>query len=183
MSATPSPTHDSRADISSVMAHGGEVPPDVPCLTPEPNRDFYNGVYTVVSPTGNHRTFSLETQPADDTFAPGERILYLLTGPDEWTGFAFARAGRTIQNHRFVPGFVVWKKYRSQAGYPPSAWELFARMLADMLRCGAREFRSAALNGPGVYRLLAMKSCDRCNRRLSTPESIAAGRGPECSKK
>lgn len=54
-----------------------------------------NGRCTIESTrTGEHRTFRIWTQAADAEFAPGKRVVALLTGsqnddPDDYTGFAF----------------------------------------------------------------------------------------------
>ena len=42
----------------------------------------HNGTITIHNPkTGDHRTFQIKTQPADAKFAPGRRVVSLLTGP------------------------------------------------------------------------------------------------------
>ena len=62
----------------------------------------FNGIYTVTNKeTGEHRTFAVRTQKEDAKFAPGERIVALLTGPnneDDYTGFGFVTPA----------GIIVW---------------------------------------------------------------------------
>jgi len=129
-----------------------------------------NGIWTIESPKGGHRTFKVQTQPKKSKFAPGQRVVYMLTGPnnsDDWTPFGFmSKDGREI---------YVWKKYRdTDSGFYPKA----AKTLLSLA-----QFREeAALHKKG-YRLLGEAKCMRCGRRLTTPESIERGIGPECAKK
>jgi len=130
---------------------------------------LHNGTVTIESPRGGHRTFRVRTQRDDSAFAPGQRVAALLAGPendsdDSYQGFVFARDDGS---------YVVWRtKRRSAPTDPPSAWEVYADMLARPWIYEARG-----------YRYLASRSCRRCNRRLTTPGSIEAGIGPECSTK
>lgn len=122
---------------------------------------IHNGMITIHNPgTGQHRTFRVRTQADDAAFAPGKRVVQLLTGPDreDWSawqsfGFVDARAG-----------VKVWNKYRG------TAHETFGRMLSDPTRWAAKgcEFMVEA-------------RCRRCGRALTHPESIATGLGPICA--
>jgi hypothetical protein len=53
----------------------------------------------------------------------------------------------------------------------------FAWMLWDLGACGGARLERIL---PG-YRLLVEGTCVRCNRRLTTPESIESGIGPVCA--
>lgn len=119
----------------------------------------HNGVITVTNTNrGTHRTFRIKTQKEDAKFAPGERILSLLTGPDntsDYTQVGF------IKNDGRV---ILWRKYRTE-GY-----EALARVLQYT----------------GHYRNMGFDykyegRCRVCNRRLTTPESIDSGIGPKCA--
>lgn len=128
------------------------------------NIETHNGIFTVQSPSGEHRTFRVKTQAADATFAPGERILSILSGSDnnhDYTGFAFIKADGRI---------ILWKKFRGNG--TPSMHERYVRVLLH----------------PDHYRGQGMSfhmegRCRRCNRRLTTPESISVGIGPTCRGK
>jgi hypothetical protein len=127
-----------------------------------------NGTYTMTSPKGGHRTFSIKTQPADSKFAPGKRILALLTGPDNeanYTSFAFV----TDQ------GITVWRSKRGK-GREHSAYDWYATMLWSLARRGAE----SQWNAKG-YELLVEGRCLRCNRKLTDPVSISTGLGPICA--
>lgn len=111
------------------------------------------GVYTVVSTTGR-RTFKVEVQASDAKFAPGQVVVSFLSGQDNDGDYT---------GFAFLVGseLRVWGKHKG-------ATELLAH---------------AALLVADPDAALVSKNCARCGRTLTTPESIAAGLGPECSKK
>ncbi len=137
---------------------------------------LFNGKYTIESKqTGEHRTFWVRTQEADAEFAPGKRIVSLLTGSqndDEscYTGFAFVDDG----------GIRVWaSKARAGArdGSDSHRWLQFADLLWTLALDGA--FSPWAAKG---FTILMEGACARCNRTLTTPESIRRGIGPICAE-
>jgi hypothetical protein len=121
----------------------------------------HNGCVTIKSPTsGNHRTFRVRTQAKDAEFAPGERVLGLLTGPDnEWDfdNFAFVK---TNPNR-----IVLWKRFRGNGPH-----EVYVDMLSHPDKWTER----------GVTYTTEGR-CRRCNRKLTVPESVQAGIGPVCA--
>lgn len=125
---------------------------------------IYNGAITITSPRdGSHKTFEIKTKKLDSKFAPGKRVLAMLTGPDntrDYTGFAFIDES----------GAYVWRKQRT------SDFETYAKMVHSMSTEGenSRYFKWG-------YRLTQERACVRCNRRLTHPESIESGIGPECA--
>ncbi len=125
----------------------------------------HNGCLTITNTlTGNHRTFRIRTQNDPAGFAPGERIVSLLTGPDntsDYTGFGFVKDNGKI---------VVWRKYRGQGG-EKSAYEKYADLLMYPEHYEQRGF---------VYEFSIR--CRKCNRELTTSESIASGIGPICAR-
>jgi hypothetical protein len=129
----------------------------------------FNGRYTIESTkTGEHRTFWAKTQPDDAGFAPGKRILSLLSGPENddpssYKGFAFVDED----------GIHVWSRMRAEG-----LWEQYAEMLWSLAVDGA--FSEWADRG---YRLLVEKRCMKCGRPLTTPESVRLGIGPICSER
>lgn len=119
----------------------------------------HNGTVTVQSPTGNHRTFEIKTQKQDANFAPGKRILSLLTGPNnesDYRGLGFVIDGKVI----------LWKKNRT-----PHYWSLVKMLLADNIE---------SYESKGVKYYFEGR-CIRCNRKLTTPESVESGIGPICA--
>jgi hypothetical protein len=131
---------------------------------------IFNGRYTVENTTtGDHRTFQIRTQKEKAKFAPGKRVLALLTGPnneEDYTGFAF------VSNR----GIRVWKSKRREGDNLISKWEWYAKMLWEIVTEG----QESSWHRDG-YRLLLEGSCVRCNRPLTEPESIKTGIGPVCA--
>lgn len=119
----------------------------------------HNGKITVENTVrGTHRTFRIKTQPEDANFAPNERILSLLVGPDN-TG-DYLQIGFVKDDGRVI----LWRKYRT------AQYEALVRVLQR----------------PDHYRSLGCQyhyegRCRRCNRTLTTPESVQSGIGPVCA--
>jgi hypothetical protein len=134
-----------------------------------------NGVYTIENEAGDHRTISIRTQAQDAKFAPGERIAAILAGPDneeDYQGFAFVKD----------TGFCVWRKKRGQNGRI-STFEWYAKILEaiDLEPSEMEEVEVDVELAGRKYTVMVSKRCIRCNRKLTTPESIRAGIGPVCA--
>lgn len=99
------------------------------------------------------RTFKVEVQASDAKFAPGQVIISYLAGADNDSDYT---------GFGFIVGNTVrpWKRYAD----------------SPLL-----SFAAALMADPDAA--LVSKNCARCNRTLTTPESITAGLGPECVKK
>lgn len=131
----------------------------------------HNGIITMRNPaTGRHRTIRIKTQKPDADFAAGERIAALLNGPNndsDYQQFAFIKPGGRV---------IVWKRFRgenmAEGDGGLSQYERLAWMLQDPARYEAQ----------GVEYEFAT-TCRRCNRTLTTPESIRDGIGPVCAAK
>lgn len=142
---------------------------------------YFNGRITFRNvETGEHRTISIRTQADDAKFAPGKRIVALLTGPEnetDYTGFAFADDAR---------GIVVWRKKRESG-----PWNWYATMIdayfrgesGRVVRDGETIRIDAEQESERVYTVHLEKRCSICNRALTVPESIEAGIGPICLAK
>lgn len=128
-----------------------------------------NGIWTIQEPDNRHHTVSIDTQPADASFAAGKRVISLLISPDDYQSFGFVSTdSRRIQ---------VWSKRRGQDGQV-SDWEKLATNLTALFLHPDDHHMSAA-----GYTLHGEATCLRCNRRLTTPESIARGMGAECASR
>lgn len=151
-----------RANIhllpQALAATGSEVPGVAQPLADYESPLTHNGIFTVHSlRTGDHRTFKVRTQDKDAKFAPGKRIVSMLTGNDNensYTQFAFIEEGKVH----------LWKKFRG------SIYERHAWMLEELKRHVA----------DGVVQVLASCLCRVCNRTLTNPESVRSGIGPIC---
>ncbi len=126
---------------------------------------IFNGCHTIQNrTTGMHRTFSIRTQPKDAVFAPGARIISLLTGPDTWDAFGF------VNDHEIR----VWKRYVAADGYPRTTWQVYALMLVSIVGLKLSKWTEK-------YEHLLEGTCVVCNRKLTNPESIKTGIGPVCA--
>jgi len=123
-----------------------------------------NGCFTIKNTTKNtHRTVKISTVKKEGGLKD-KRIISLLVGPDNnssYKGFGFVNTNGYI---------FVWNKYRD------------SNIMTWIARFISTKFMNDNVNYPGVE-LLVEKKCIICNRRLTTPESIKAGIGPECAKK
>jgi len=132
---------------------------------------IFNGKYTIQNrTTGEHRTFMVKTQAEDAKFAPGTRVVALLTGSDNdsdasYQGFGFVN----------LDGIRVWSSKRGTPDGKKSAWEWYAEMLWSLaVDAGHSEYADR-------YTLLMEGRCVKCNRVLTEPESIRTGIGPVCA--
>ena len=131
-----------------------QAPAPAPAAAPAPAEfHVHPGVYTVESATGR-RTFKVEVQASDAKFAAGQVIISYLSGADNDSDYT---------GFGFIVGSTVrpWKRYAE-------ATELLG-------------FASLLMADPEAA--LVSKNCARCNRTLTTPESIRLGYGPECAKR
>jgi len=134
-----------------------------------PQSRTFNGKITITNRgTGEHRTFEIKTQGPEAKFAPGERVVALLTGPNnerDYAGFGFFKERS---------GVIVWKKKRGAAR--PSSFDWFA----DMLNVLLGGFRSVYGKDWSAYLVQHETTCLVCNRTLTEPISIQTGIGPVC---
>lgn len=122
---------------------------------------IFNGKYTIQnSDTGVHRTFRIKTQPKDSRFAGGKRIIGLMTGSDNQSSYT---------NFGFVDdtGIHVWNRHKG-TDYEKLAWMIWT-MLIEPTHPRLRN-----------YSIQSSLACLRCNRELTTPESLLSGIGPVC---
>lgn len=126
---------------------------------------IHNGTFTVTSPSGEHRTFRVRTwtHKSDDRTGAPIRSLDLLIGQDntsDFIGIAFVSDDGAIR---------VWKKHRG------TQYERLAASFENLMRDPER----STLRSRGMT-VDEARCCQRCNRLLTTPESIASGYGPVC---
>lgn len=131
-----------------------------------------NGLYTFTNAAGEHRTFKIHTKKKDANFAPGQRIVSLLTGPDnenDYRGFGFVKNdGIKIWNKNFTPAFQWYARMVVAA----------ANAIEQMIEMETPE-AAICLQGRG-YKVQVSKRCCVCNRTLTDPESIKLQIGPIC---
>lgn len=158
-----------RAEFLSVEAGPSALlPQPQPQAEPEPVQEveetlteqeryeaFPDGIYTVEMDGDKHYTFKVRTQAEDDKFAPGQRVMSYLSGPNnesDYTSFAFVSDQGRVN---------TWTRFRDN------------RSLVEAAKALARSPREAMEAG----------HCYKCHRLLTTPESVAAGIGPTCAGK
>lgn len=129
---------------------------------------IFNGKITIENASGEHRTFSIKTQKKDSKFAPGKRVIGLLSGPDnqsDYMGFGFVDDD----------GVHLWSKFKDKKQF---IWfsELVNVLVGNLPN---RYSKPHQLEG---YRVHVSKKCLICNRELTTPESIQTGIGPICAE-
>ena len=125
---------------------------------------IFNGFYTLLSPSGDHRTFRVATQSKYEIFAPGKRIISMLVGPNN--------------EFDYEPfGFVEYDRIRI---FKNKRTDFFSRC-SFMLESLAENGEESPYYRKGV-RVLLDKRCMKYNRKLTHPTSIDSGIGPECSK-
>jgi hypothetical protein len=141
---------------------------------------IFNGKYTVLSPSGEHRTFRIKTMPSADKqreqnpdpkfkpFAPDKRVIGLLTGSDNQSSYT---------NFGFVDddGIHVWTSKRGTDGGEKSQYEKNAACLWSLLTTEKGFFAQRG------FTVEQSCTCVVCNRELTNPESILTGIGPECA--
>ena len=153
--------------------------------TQPPALKLKNGTYTVASPTGGHVTIKLHT--AQQGKLAGRRIFSLLVGSNnetDYQGVAFwdDAAGRAN----------VWQRFRGPHPKPEfpidgyhwqrtAGWGSIEKKLAVLLDVALRGERGY-WGGRG-YTLHLEGRCVRCNRKLTTVQSIASGMGAKCAGK
>lgn len=124
-------------------------------------RPLVPGWYTVVfDDDDDHRTIQIEQQDDDDDFMPGRLILSYLSGSDnerDYTRFGHVDERGNVR---------IWKKHQ---GIPA-----LARAINVLIGDPQAAAQSYAMES---------EHCYRCNRRLTSPESLRAGIGPDCMAK
>jgi len=128
------------------------------------NKKIYNGTYTLINTeTGTYITLKIHT--VQEGNLKGKRIVSKLVGRDNensYEGFGFI--------HKET-GIDVWRNKRN-----PKNWQIL-KILRSLIINGERS------RWYGKVELKLSKRCLRCNRKLTTPQSIEDGIGPECIKK
>ncbi len=138
-------------------------------MTDKPAVKLFSGRYTIESKsTGEHRTFWVRTQAPDAEFAPGQRLVMLLTGSQNddlscYTAFGFVgESGIRVFPSKLRDGLTRWAQ--------------FADLLWTLALDGA--FSKWADKG---FTIMVEKRCVRCDRVLTEPNSLRTGIGPVCA--
>lgn len=129
------------------------------------NKDFIlggNATFTVENPKGDYYTFKVR-QPKPEM----PHFLSLLTGPDNENSYTYiGTVGKTSGEV-----YLTTKSRLTKESLP-------VRVAAFALRC---VFGSQTL--PEGYKIRHEGKCGCCGRKLTVPESLDRGIGPECIKR
>lgn len=131
---------------------------------------IFNGVYSL-SRGDEHLTYRIHTVRQGPL--AGKRIIKLVRNGRE-IGFAFVNVDG---------GLNLWRRFADQTDERYVQW---AHSLMELLvteTVSARIGLGMLTIHSGGFDISVSTYCRRCNRRLTTPDSVAAGIGPECQSR
>ncbi len=128
-----------------------------------------NSTFTIKSPDGTHRTYKVERVEGNDRFPKPAYFVKTLTGPDNTNDYTYL--GKLDD---FTGQVVTTAKSKSWEG--TMRLRLLNRVL---LRVWGNEGKLITDAG---YDVMHAGTCGRCGRKLTTPDSLETGIGPECRK-
>lgn len=127
-----------------------------------------NATITLVSKkTGTRFTYKIRRQYLEDDTPRDFWFVQLLTGSDNETDFTYLGQ---IKGHQGIQGFYHGAK--SPIGQEAPSYQAF-----NWFWGRTRSVADSVLNELEVWH---EGRCGRCNRKLTVPESIEQGFGPEC---
>lgn len=128
-----------------------------------------NATFTIDTPDAGHRTYRVRHKPAEGRWKECW-FVDLLTGSDNETSYSYI--GKLDD---FTGQLVLTAKSKMDA--TSFAVRLLNRVLARVWADDHQAFESKG------FKLHHEGTCGRCGRKLTVPESIESGFGPECVKK
>lgn len=135
------------------------------------DKKFFTGggaIFTVSNPSGDHYTYRISQSKKDKEGNPvkdGAYFCGLLTGADNTSAYTYMG----ILNPKTL---VVYPTKASRLTIQSKPWKVLAWAL-----------KYAGCKLPDGYAIQHEGKCCRCGRKLTTPESIERGIGPECAGK
>lgn len=133
--------------------------------------DLYDGLFTVLSPNGGHRTFRVRTQPEDAAFMPGAQLVGILAGSDNtWGSSDYITLG---DGKKLVSQGKPWNKFVN-SDHGKSVAVFVALALNNQI---GQKFAQMG------YTLTESRKCFKCGKDLTDPASQELGIGPTCRKK
>jgi hypothetical protein len=124
---------------------------------------FFEGgkaIFTVSNPAGEHYTFKIR-HPENKPF-----FISLLKGPDNMSDYTYLG----IYNPQNFQVYLTAKSKFKDESTP-----------VKVIRWAIKKIANKEVIPTG-YNIQHENKCCRCGRRLTTPESIDNGIGPECAK-
>ena len=143
-----------------------------------------NGTFTLQGEEGNHLTFKISTGRRG--YWKDQRILSIMIGSDnesDYQGFGVLETS----------GIKMWSKVICKRN-PVNGDFLTRDQIRACMELIISHGNIGGVNGEEVskkftgpngkeYIILVSTRCIRCNRKLTNPESVKSGIGPECSTK
>ena len=114
---------------------------------------------------GHHLTYRMELAPNSTDFW----FVKVLAGSDNTSDYAYLG---TVKDDKYTAGLSFKRGVKSKIGEDATS-AVTARWFFDKLNKGAL---------PASLEVWHEGRCGRCARKLTVPESIDAGIGPECAK-
>lgn len=134
----------------------------IPTISPRTFALAGNSTFTVVSKaTGNRFTYKVR-KPSEDK----PHFVSVMTGSDNESDYTFI--GTIFDGRAYVPG------KRSSIGVDAPSAKGFAWLWNNLVATGTV---------PAVAEFHHEGKCCACGRKLTVPDSILSGIGPECAKK
>jgi hypothetical protein len=114
--------------------------------------------------TGNRFTFHIKKADMKDETSPW--FVSVLNGPDNWTNYLYMGIIRADQK------MFKWT-YKSKVGQDALSWKAFDWLF--------KALDDAPLFLSGQVEVWHEGRCGMCGRKLTVPESIERGIGPDCA--
>jgi len=161
-----------QAEAELAIAEGAEM--YAPELVTEPTNsiksvDFFKGgkAFFTVSGKGTHYTFKISAKKKNNRILPeGPFFVSLLTGPDNYANYKYLG----MYDHQHPGVRLTAKSSFNNESVPVKTvrWAVSKVLSHETL--------------PEGWAIQHEGKCCRCGRKLTTPESINNGIGPECIK-
>lgn len=129
-----------------------------------------DAIFTIQCPDGTHHTYRVQHVPANDRY-PAAWFVKLFTGSDNENPKAYTYLGKL---NDFTGQITLSAKSCRNADH--ISVRLLNRVLA---RVWADDHAAYQQHGYATHH---ESRCGRCGRRLTVPESVEEGIGPECRK-
>lgn len=139
-----------------------------------------NSTFTVENEsTGNRLTFKITSiQRATGKPELPQKLWFVkvLNGPDNESNYMFLGSLQVKANPEFQTDEFVYYKHSKKSGATEDATSV------KMIEWMVKRLQSKKFGWPENVHVFHEGRCGRCGRKLTVPESITSGYGPECIK-
>lgn len=130
-----------------------------------------NAIFTIRSKkTGNRFTYKVRRSDFGEKIADPKAVWFVsvLNGPDNWTNYAYMGIIKTDQKE------FNWTK-KARVGEDAASWIAFKWLFTTI--------NEAPIFLNSQVEIWHEGKCGRCGRKLTVPESVERGIGPDCAEK